>query len=110
MTAEVIALFPVGEHADDTIRRTVDALVKGKGLSPAQVAEDAGMSRSTFFHKMAGKGASQAFKAGEVASLARVLGVSVAQLFDGLGGTFVPTPPDGGRSMYTEGYANRTAA
>jgi len=95
MTAEVLPL-PVARMADDTIRRTIKALVQGKGLRPEEVAEAAGISRTTYFSKMSGKGSAQAFKAGEVALIAQFLGVSVAQLYDGLGGTFVPTPPDGG--------------
>lgn len=94
----MIELFPTGEHADDTVRRTVDALIKGRGYHRDEVAEAAGISRSAFYRKMSGRGDKNTFSAGEVASLAAVLGVSVAQLFDGLGGTFVP-PPNGGDGL-----------
>ena len=99
MTAEIVELHPTGGHADDTIRRTIDALIKGKGLSPDAVASAAHMSRSTFFYKMGGHGADRAFKAGEVAEIARFLGVSVGQLYDGLGGTFIPPQPPGGEGL-----------
>jgi transcriptional regulator with XRE-family HTH domain len=90
MTAKVIELFPTGGLADDTIRHTINALVKGKGLRSEDVAAAAGLSRSTYFAKMSGKGSRQAFKAGEVALIAQYLGVHVSQLYDGLGGTFIP--------------------
>lgn len=97
MTAQVIDLVPMGDRADDTIRRTIDAIVKGKGLRPDDVAAAAGMSRSTYFAKMAGHGTKNAFKAGEVALIANYLEVPVSKLFDGLGGTFIPPlPPEGG--------------
>lgn len=82
--------FPSGALADDTIRRTVSALVKGKGLSPDDVARAAGLSRSAYFSKMKAHGREKAFKAGEVAGMAEFLGVKVQDLYDGLGGTFVP--------------------
>src|SRR4029077_12651339 len=63
---------------------------KGKGLRSEDVAAAAGLSRSTYFAKMSGKGSRQAFKAGEVALIAQYLGVHVSQLYDGLGGTFIP--------------------
>lgn len=105
MTAEVVAL-PTAFMADDTIRRTIKALVEGKGVNPDDVAEAAGISRSTYFSKMAGKGSAQAFKAGEVARIATFLGVTVAQLYDGLGGTFVPPqpPPDGTSVVGIDGH------
>ena len=97
MTAEIVELHPTGGQADDTIRRTVQALMKGKGVTVDQIARAAHMSRATFYNHMGGRGAQGAFKAGEVADIARFLGVEVSQLYDGLGGTFVPPgPPDGG--------------
>lgn len=102
-TARVVELFPTGPLADDTIRHTIKALVEGKGIRPDDVARAAGMSRSTYFAKMAAQGEKNPFSAGEVASIAKCLGVSVSQLYDGLGGTFVPDP-DGPRAAPTDAY------
>ena len=110
MTTQVVPLFPTGAQAEDTIRGTVRGLLKGRGLSVDDIAPLAGMSASTLYRKLAGKGEKDAFKAGEVASLARVLKVEVGQLYSGLGGAFVPSPPDGGSSMATQRYAYRAAA
>ena len=110
MTAQVVELFPTGGQADDTIRRTIKAIAEGKGIRADQLAAAAGMSRSSYFDKMAGHGAQRAFKAGEVADIARCLHVTVAQLYDGLGGTFVPPepPPDGGSEVRHQGLEPRT--
>lgn len=96
MTAEIVSLFPTGADAEDTIRATVRGLLKGRDLTVETVAPLVGMSPSALYRKLAGHGDKDAFKAGEVASLARVLEVRVDQLYDGLGGTFAPRPPDGG--------------
>lgn len=101
MTAEIVDLFPTGEQADDTVRRTIDGIIKGKGLRREDVARLAGIKRSTFFNRMRAHGSESAFRAGEVASLARVLGVSIEQLYTGLGGTFIP--PAGGGAPGTPG-------
>jgi len=69
-----------------------------------------GVSHATMYRRLAAKGSKEAFKAGEVATVAQVLGVTVGQLYDGLGGMFVPPPPDGGSSMATRRYAYSTAA
>lgn len=100
MTAEVIQLFPVGADADDTVRHTVKALMSGRGVSAETVAPGVGMTVATLYRRLGGKGATQAFKAGEVASLARYFDVPVGQIYNGLGGTFVPPPtPDGGTAL-----------
>lgn len=101
MTAQVVDLFPTGEQADDTVRRTIDAVAKGRGLTREQVADGIGMARSTFYRKISGKGSANPFTAGEVATVAKFLRLRVGQLYDGLGGTFVPPepPPNGGSSL-----------
>ena len=96
MTAEVIA-FPVGATADDTIRATIKALLSGQGISKEDLADAIGMSHATMYRRLAARGCEQAFKAGEVASIADALAVSVASLYSGLGGMFVP--PDGGNAL-----------
>lgn len=98
MTAEISPTFPAGDQAqiDETVRRTIDALIKGRELTRDEAANRAGIDRATLYRRLAGKGSRQAFKAGEVATLARLLGVPVASIYDGLGGVFTPPPaPDG---------------
>lgn len=95
MTAEVVNLFPTGSDADDVVRQTVRAVMKGKGMSVEEVAPHAQMSPATLYRKLAGKGSREAFKAGEVATLARILNVGVEALYSGLGGTFLPPNPTG---------------
>lgn len=98
MTAQVID-FPVGANADDTIRATVEALLSGRGMTKEELADEIGVSYATMYRRLGGSGSKEAFKAGELASVARALGVHVGELYDGLGGRFVPTPPDGGTSL-----------
>ncbi len=101
MTSDVVAaLFPTGEQADETVRLTIKALMKGRGLTVEEVARRADLGRSALYSKLSDS-ERVPFKAGEVATLARILRVSPGEIYDGLGGTFVPTPPDGG------GYAIR---
>lgn len=96
MTAEVSPLFPTGDRADETVRRTIDALIRGRDLTVEQTAKMAGIHRSTLYRRLGGKGSRQAFTAGEVSALARALRVTIQDLYGGLGGTFVPPPPDDG--------------
>lgn len=104
MTADVIELHPVGADADDTVRQTIKALMSGRGLTAETLAPEVNMSVATLYRRFGGKGASQAFKAGEVASMARFFKVEVGEIYDGLGGKFFPIPPDGGSSVTTGGY------
>ncbi|UNX54123.1 helix-turn-helix domain-containing protein [Georgenia sp. TF02-10] len=97
---------PTGPEAEDTIRRTVKGIMKGRGLTVEEVAPRLGMAVSTLYRKLAGHGNRDAFRAGEVASLADVLGVEVGRLYDGAGGMF--TPPDGGGSVHRLGLEPRT--
>lgn len=89
MTAQVIHFPTDAACIDSTIRTTVKALMKGRGLSAEALAPKLGMSASSLYRKLSDDaGERSSFKAAEVAGLARELGVSVGQLFDGLGGTF----------------------
>jgi AcrR family transcriptional regulator len=65
MTAEVIA-FPVGANADDTIRATVRALLRGRGMSTEDLADCIGVSHATMYRRLGSKGSKEAFKAGEL--------------------------------------------
>lgn len=78
----------VAELADDTIRRSVRALIAARATTPDAVADAIGMTRSTFYRRVSGRGAP--FTAGEVQAIADVFEVPVADLFSGLGGVVVP--------------------
>ena len=67
---------------DTRISATVNGLAASQGLSKERLAELIGMSRSTFFRHLASGG----WSAVEVQQLADVLGVTVGDLYDGLGG------------------------
>lgn len=83
-------VVPHGADADDTIRNSVWALSRGRGISVDQMAEGIGMPRTTLYRKLTARGRKTAFAAGEVADLARYFRVPVAELFSGLGGLFTP--------------------
>lgn len=76
------------ELADDTIRRSVKALIAARAVTPDAVADAIGMTRSTFYRRVSGRGAP--FTGGEVQAIADVFEVPVADLFSGLGGVVVP--------------------
>ncbi len=90
MAATNVLDFPRGDVADDTIRRTVRALMHGRGLKVEDLADGIGMQRSTLYRRLSGNGRKQAFAAGEVADIAAFFGVPVGDLYDGLGGRFTP--------------------
>lgn len=96
--AEVTQLFVSQGVADETVRRTVRGLIEGRGIKVQTLAEAVGMQQSTLYRRLGGDGSQQAFSAGEVAAIASYFRVSVAQIFEGLGGVFVPptTPGAGG--------------
>jgi hypothetical protein len=66
---------------DATISATVKGLAAARDLSPDDVATGIGMNRSTYYRRLAG-----GFSAADVAALADFFGVSVIDLYDGLGG------------------------
>jgi transcriptional regulator with XRE-family HTH domain len=94
MTAEVVRVFPIGERADETVRRSIRALIEGRDLRKDDVAEAVGMTKATLYRRLGGHGSVQAFTAGEVATVAAYFGVSIESIYTGLGGAFLP--PDGG--------------
>lgn len=98
-TAPQFARLPIREAADETVRRTIRALIKGRGLNIPDVADAVGMDRATFYRRLGGWGETQTFRVGEVATLAAHLGVSVEVIFTGMGGTFVPPTDDEGRLL-----------
>jgi len=71
---------------DATISATVRGLAAARGLSPDDVAAGIGMNRSTYYRRLAG-----GFSAADVAALADLFGVQVADLYDGLGGRLCAT-------------------
>lgn len=85
MTADVTPIRATrpGDDANDTVRRTIRALMAGNGLKVEQLAPMVGMSPSTLYRKFAGRGSSAPFTAGEVAELASALGAEIADLYAG---------------------------
>ncbi len=81
-------LAGVAATADDTIRRSVRALIAARGQESEDVARAVGMTRATFYRRLSGRGAP--FTAGEVQAIADWFDVPVADLFSGLGGVVVP--------------------
>ena len=94
MTAEVLTHPSAGAIADETVRRSVKALTKGRGVSTEDLARAIGMTPSTLYRRLAGKGSSQAFSAGEVALIAAALGIPITDLFSGLGGAVAASETD----------------
>ena len=75
---------PQADQSDDDARisAAVRALAAGTGLKNAELAPVLGIHRASVFAKLKGE---TAWKASEVASLARYFDVPVGDLFDGLG-------------------------
>ncbi|MGO3503858.1 helix-turn-helix domain-containing protein [Brachybacterium tyrofermentans] len=76
---------PQADQSDDDdarISAAVRALAAGTGLKNAELAPVLGIHRASVFAKLKGE---TAWKASEVASLARYFDVPVGDLFDGLG-------------------------
>ena len=94
VTAQVLTYPSAGAIADETVRRSVKALIKGRGVSTEDLARAIGMTPSTLYRRLAGKGSSQAFSAGEVALIAASLGVPITDLFSGLGGAVAASEAD----------------
>lgn len=91
MTAEVVPIpAPDNDRTDETIRRTVKGLIRGRGLRVEDVAPAVGMATTTFYRRLAGKGQQQAFAAGEVSRLASYFELEIMDLYTGLGGKFAP--------------------
>lgn len=76
--------------ADETVRRSVKALVQGRDMRREDVAAAVGIPRTTFYRRLAARGSAQAFTAGEVAALAAFFRVPVEELYNGLGGALLP--------------------
>ncbi len=82
------AATQVAKRTDDTIRRSVKALITAKGHDPDAVALGIGMARRTFYRRVSGNGAP--FTAGEVQTIADYFDVPVSDLFSGLDLVVVP--------------------
>lgn len=79
------------DNVDATIAATVTALIHGRKLRVADVAAQVGMSGTGLYNKL---NVERPFKAAEVAALATVLGVTIMDLYTGLGGMFSPPNQD----------------
>lgn len=110
MTAEPILVgTPRGAQADETVRRSIKALIHARGLDKREVADAVGMTRTTLYRRLAGHGSNQPFTAGEVAALADYFDVEIEALFSGLGGA-VAAPLDAAERRADGRGARRNAA
>lgn len=94
MTADVLMHPGAGAMADETVRRSIRALIEGRGVDKDEVARAVGMTRTTLYRRLGGSGSTQAFSAGEVAVIATFFRVPITSLFDGLGGAFIAQGDD----------------
>jgi hypothetical protein len=89
MSAELVTSLSAAGQADETVRRSVRALIQGRGVDKDEVARSIGMARTTLYRRLSNYGSTQAFSAGEAALIARYFDIPVSSLFDGLGGAFI---------------------
>jgi hypothetical protein len=87
--------FP--SETDRVIAATVRALASGRDQSIERVAVSCNMTKSALYERIRGI---RSFKAPEVAAIADHFGVSVGDLYDGLGGRF--GPPNGPLAQLAE--------
>ena len=66
---------------DDTISRTVEALMHYRGVSRDELCDATGLSTSSYYNRIKG---SRAWTATEVAAVAHLLGVGIDVLYSGL--------------------------
>lgn len=85
--------------ADQTISRTIEALMHYRGVTRADLCRAVNLSSSSYYNRLNG---SRAWTAAEVADAARLLGVPVQTLYEGLPGVGAPFP--GGMSTVTHQY------
>jgi len=89
------------ERDDETVRRTVQAIMLRRGLDPQRVAEDVGIPVGALQHRLASSGSAYAFTAGETRALASYFGVEGGHLFQYMDRQYqpptdwkpIPTPP-----------------
>lgn len=88
---QLVGPLPEAGVVDETIRRTVVALLHGRSIRKEDLTAVLGCSRGTVFNKLAATDA-RPFTASEVARLAVFFEVPITDLYDGLGGRFVAQP------------------
>lgn len=79
MTTNVVAPVPP-DDVDATIRAVVRALIGWRGVTKDEVADGAGIPRSTLFRRLRG---TSGFSAAEVRQLARYFGAPVTVFYEG---------------------------
>ncbi len=94
MTAELLVHPTAGAIADETVRRSIKALCRGRNVDMGDIARGIGMPRSTFYRRLSGTGSRQPFTAGEVALIATYFGIPIGDLFTGLGGAVAASEAD----------------
>ena len=109
MAAQPQMIHTEAEMADETVRRSVLALIQGQRLRKDEVATATGIPRTTLYRRLAGEWSSSPFTAGEVAALATYFGVEVASIFGGLDGAVrLRVIPGQGRTLKSDTSRNRT--
>lgn len=85
MTADVLPLHGARRSAEeDEARRSVKALLARHEMKVDELAELAGMTRTTLFKRLSPRASSgQSFTLGEIVAVAKVFGVSVDDLTHG---------------------------
>lgn len=68
---------------EDQVRASIRAAMAGRGVDMEQLADMTGFSLSTLYSRFSGSGARRAFYAGEVALIARALGVPIEAIYSG---------------------------
>lgn len=105
MSTETATPLPRPRAGDDTIRRTVKALIAGRETKSSVVAKAIGVSPATFYRRLEGGG----FSATEVVELAAYFRLRVEDLYSGFGGLFNALPPDDGNG-HEGGFTVRKSA
>lgn len=85
MTADVLNLNGSRRTADEeTVRRSIKALLARHDMNAEELAELSGMTRTTIYKRLApGPGPGQSLTLPEAIALARVFGVTVDDLVNG---------------------------
>lgn len=71
---------------ENVLRRSVQVLLTLRLMTVEQLADGAGIPKSTLYRRLKSDTLDQAFRAHEVQAIADCLGVSVADLYGGLSG------------------------
>lgn len=107
MTADVLNLSRSHRTADEeTVRRSIKALMARHDMNVEELAELSGMARTTIYKRLApGPGPGQSLALPEAIALARVFGVTVDDLINGRTDHGVLVRPTSTTNGYRKGRA-----